>query len=487
MSDQILNSPSPRPTSGSPQRRSWLAPGLAGQFLAFTVGFVLLAQVLIFPVSLASLREVWLATRAGAAELVALLKRDEPDWQGRGEFRAGLLAYQNILAVRGISNGHQTSVMEPDVTLSAPTLRVDLDNGPALFLVPAVLTNLFAPEGRLLVLRFRPELTTFDEMEVVMDEDALRAAFWESSGGIIANTFFTSALVGAFVYLVAFFLVVRPMQAIAVAISQFSASPEVSSINIPRGQSAETRRIAHALQIMQQAISSALRQKKRLADMGEAVAKICHDLRNSLSVVQVLSDGLSGSSDPKVQSGAPRLERAIERAITLAESTLRYGRAETPLPRLTPVQIKQAVTEAFAEALAAYPATGWSVDGDVTVTASADGDHLHRIITNLVRNSAKAAEYATTRSQPARVTASIGVDGNRIRLVIADNGPGVPASAIDTLFRPFAKGYSDGGSGLGLAIARELARGMGGDLELGASTPDGASFVLYLRRATAPA
>lgn len=231
---------------------------------------------------------------------------------------------------------------------------------------------------------------------------------------------------------------------------------------------------------MHKTVSGAFRQRKRLADLGEAVAKINHDLRNSLSAAEILSEGLAHSNDPRVREAAPMLERAIERSITLAESTLRYGRAETPLPRLESVILRDVVAEAMVEGLIAWPKVGSSIDIPEDLRVSADGDHLHRIITNVSRNAAKAITDNADASAPGRVSARAVQRGQAVLLEISDNGPGIAASVLADLFQPFAKASSDGGSGLGLAIARELARGMGGDLELSDSSPRGAVFTLRL-------
>jgi hypothetical protein len=62
------------------------------------------------------------------------------------------------------------------------------------------------------------------------------------------------------------------------------------------------------------------------------VAKINHDLRNMLTAAQIASDRLSASGDPAVAQAMPRLERALERAVSLAQNTLAYGRSEEPPP-----------------------------------------------------------------------------------------------------------------------------------------------------------
>ena len=89
-----------------------------------------------------------------------------------------------------------------------------------------------------------------------------------------------------------------------------------------------------ALQSMQTQLTGALRQKERLAQLGGAVAKISHDLRNILTTAQLFADRIEGSADPVVARSAPKLVNSISRAVRLCESTLAFGKAEEPPPQL---------------------------------------------------------------------------------------------------------------------------------------------------------
>jgi signal transduction histidine kinase len=147
------------------------------------------------------------------------------------------------------------------------------------------------------------------------------------------------------------------------------------------------------------------------------------------------------------------------------------------------MDLRPAVEEAVAEGLAGSPGivSRIACDGDLRVVA--DPDHVHRILTNLVRNSARAIAKRVNPSDDGLLVANVHAAGADVILEITDNGPGIPRTVMNKLFQPFAKSGSDGGAGLGLAIARELARGMGGELELQRSDPSGAAFVLRLRNA----
>jgi hypothetical protein len=95
----------------------------------------------------------------------------------------------------------------------------------------------------------------------------------------------------------------------------------------------------NALQSMQTQLTGALRQRERLAQLGEAVAKISHDLRNILSVTTLMADRLEGSADPAVQRATPKILASLTRAVNLTEATLAFGRAEEPSPKLERVRL----------------------------------------------------------------------------------------------------------------------------------------------------
>lgn len=456
--------------------------GVAGQLLLYTVGLVLLIVVLLFPLLISERRNEWLAGRVNVAELIAAAAQSSPEHRASNEFSRIARDRLFILSIVANIKDRRETILAPSQPITGTPVRMDWPGDQSLWF-PNTVAHFTAQEDRHLRLAFNPELTPYDEMEVTVSEATLREALIAQSGEIILNALLFAVLAGAIVYVTVYRLIVRPMQGIADSVTRFSEAPEATQIKLPYGQSDEIRRVTVALETMQKTVSQALRQRKRLADLGEAVAKISHDLRNSLSAAQVLSDGLADSNDPLVRDAAPRLERAIQRSITLAEATLKYGRSETPLPNLRSEPFKSAIDEAMAEGVAGWPGVTVRVTCDENLAVMADSDHLHRIITNLVRNAAKAITSRPGGYDAGLITAeaSRSASGDTVVLVISDNGPGIPKSVIAKLFQPFSKAGSDGGTGLGLAIARELARGMGGELSMIASGPDGTSFSLSLR------
>jgi signal transduction histidine kinase len=211
------------------------------------------------------------------------------------------------------------------------------------------------------------------------------------------------------------------------------------------------------------------------------VAKINHDLRNLLTSAQMASDRLADSADPRVAKALPRLERALDRAVRLAQDVLDYGKSEEPAPQPRVVALAPAAETAADDAGLSAQATPLILDAPEGLELRADPDQLHRILNNLFRNAREAIEADRNEDRPpgwVRLTARA-EDGQAL-IEIADNGPGVPERARAKLFQPFVGSGRAGGTGLGLAIARDLARAHGGELELVRTGPEGAAFGLRL-------
>jgi signal transduction histidine kinase len=113
----------------------------------------------------------------------------------------------------------------------------------------------------------------------------------------------------------------------------------------------------------------------------------------------------------------------------------------------------------------------------------ADPDRVRQILLNLVMNAVKYAPVAG-----GKIILSSTMTAHVVAVHVADDGPGIPADKLGTIFDPFvqlASGLSDrrGGVGLGLAISRDLARAMHGELSVESTVGVGSRFTLRLPRA----
>jgi signal transduction histidine kinase len=463
------------------QQSSFLS-GLRGRLLVLTAVFVLFAELLIYPVLAGIYRNNWLEQRGQAAQIAALAVEAAPDGRVGDELSRELLTQAQVVSVAVQGEDFRELILAPSIEISGELITIDLRKQAGLSGIAGAFEHMLAPGGRFLRIVLTPSMTRDAEMEVVVPEAALKAGLIGFSRTLLIVSVIISAVVGALVYFAIYRLVVRPMQGLTRSIVRFAEAPEGAEPEfktIPGGAE-EMQRATSALQAMQKTVSAAFRQRKRLADLGEAVAKINHDLRNSLAAAQIVSEGLAQSDDPRVKRAAPRLERAIERAISLAEATLRYGRAEPAKSNVQAVNIIPAIEEASAEGLAGWPDVEWTLDAPGALTATADADHVHRIVANLVRNAARAIAEQPGRSAPGQIKARAFRENGSVVVEISDNGPGISNAVMGRLFQPFSGSASRDGAGLGLAIARELARGMNGELELANTGPGGAVFSLRM-------
>jgi signal transduction histidine kinase len=274
------------------------------------------------------------------------------------------------------------------------------------------------------------------------------------------------------------FHIVRPMQRLSAKIVAFSTAPEdAGSIIVPSGRRDEIGVAEERLADMQRSLREMLAQRRHLADLGLAVSKINHDLRNILASAQLFSDRLGSVEDPLVKRFAPKVIRSIDRAITYTRTVLAYGQASEEPPRRQLLSLCRLVDDvADVLALPGHDLVTW--ENRVTSDIEIDGDpeQLFRALMNLCRNAVEAV----TETDDSAVIRRVWVEGERHGSVtsarICDTGPGVPAQTRSKLFQPFLGSVRPGGTGLGLAIAAEIVRAHGGEIRLVERPGAGAVF-----------
>jgi signal transduction histidine kinase len=447
---------------------------LSIRLLAVTIGVILLVELLIFIPSAVNFRDRWIDERVQAARIATLALDASSEQAVSDELSAELLANAEVLAVSELRPDLRRLILSSPQDPDAEMHWVDRTNEPWFTRAGHMFSLLLLSQDAILSVS---DISNDPEarIEVVIAEMPLAMEVADFSRRILVLSLLISITAGTFVYLVLVAMVVRPMRVVTASIINFHKDP--GAARSPRATSTRKDQIGraqNALADMEKEVSDAFRQRQRLAELGEAVAKINHDLRNSLAAAQLVSEGLARSEDPRVQRAAPRLERVLERAINLTEDTLQYGKAKPPEPKMEMANLHDTVSEAAREAMSAYPALKLTIALSKNAKANIDTDHLHRVIVNLVRNAAQA----TAKARPEGGEISIDLDGNS--LLCRDNGPGMPENARDNVFTPFAGSNSKGGTGLGLAIARELMQAMGGDVSLEKTGPDGTVFRISL-------
>ncbi|TCO71546.1 sensor histidine kinase [Rhodovulum euryhalinum] len=451
---------------------------LSGRFLMLTILFVMLAEVLIFVPSVARFREDYLLSRLERAQIasLALLATDqmiEPDLEAE------------LLENAGVYNVALRRDQARELVLSSPIPEpvhqsFDLRNAGPADLIADALRQFFDPVPRVIRVIGEPVRDAGLLIEVTMGTEGLRAAMIDYGVRILLLSAVISVLTALLLFLAVRRLLVTPIKRVVRAMQLYAAAPEdTRRIISPTARVRELNEAETALQKMQNDLTGALRQKERLAQLGSAVAKISHDLRNILTTAQLFADRMEASEDPAVKRAAPKIVGAISRAVHLCESTLAFGRAQEPPPRLERVRLAAIVNDVVdAERLAAGDCDiSFSEDVPAGLTLRADPEQLHRVLTNLIRNARQAIAAAAT---PGEIGIRADEDEAAWMIHVTDTGPGLPPKAREHLFQPFQGGTRKGGTGLGLAISVELVRGHGGTLTLRRTDETGTDFEIRL-------
>jgi len=446
---------------------------LSARLLALTVLFVMLAEVLIYAPSIGRYRKAWLEERLDDAHLAILALEATPDGMVDAALQSRLLAHAGTSGIYLYRSDGTSLMLGPDMPQPAAAVYDLRETGFFGFIADAFKTLAGGDGRRLIKVVGRSSHDGRPVIEVLVPEAPLREDMIGYSGRILALSLVISVITAALVYASLHRLLVRPMRRLTEAMLAFREAPEDARRTIEPGERLdEVGTAERALSEMQRDLRAALTQKARLAALGSAVAKISHDLRAILSSAMVVSERLEASADPEVRRLAPTVVKSVDRAVELCSHTLRYVREGSPTVRLGPVALAGVIDEAAAAVQSEFPNTVWrcAVPPDLSVVA--DRDLLFRILANLGRNAAEAG------AATLRIEAVPGPD--RLELLIADDGTGLPPVARQNLFRPFAGSARPGGAGLGLAIARELAAAQGGGLDLDGSGPGGTTFRLAL-------
>jgi signal transduction histidine kinase len=456
-----------------------LINSLSGRFLVLTIIFVMLAEVLIFVPSIARFREEFLNTRLERAQIASLVLLADADVTPHLQ--------DELLRNAGVYNVVLRRDEARQLVLSSPVPQpvaatFDLRDAPALTLIRDALTRLAEPAPQVIRVIGQPVRMGGLLIEITLDSDDLRSAMIDYGLRILWLSLVISVITALLLFWAVQCFIVRPIKRVVGNMQAYAAAPEdVREVIEPSAAIRDLREAEETLQSLQTQLTGALRQKEHLAQLGGAVAKVSHDLRNILTSAQLFTDRLELSEDPRVQRMAPKLVNSLTRAVHLCEATLAYGKAEEPGPTLAQVRLAEVVDDVFdSERLSAQEMQVTFENGvPGGMMLRADAEQLHRVIANLVRNARQAI---VNTGAAGAITVSADEDARGWIIRVRDTGPGLPPKAREHLFKPFQGGATKGGTGLGLSIAAELVRGHGGDLSLEQSDARGTVFRIKLPR-----
>ena len=364
---------------------------LSTKLLLLTIIFVFVAELVVLVPSVSNFRLNWFAERIETAYLVSLALDGSNQEMIAEDIALNIFETANILGVTVQKGSKKVLVLAPDINPHGPqTLQTtDLNNQSIGEIVYAPWAALFSSGNDYIRVMGTPRHASSGMADLLVSEQALRTDMIVYLRNIFILSLFISVLTAALVYWALARMIVRPVRILTENMTVFESDPEnIGNILIPSTRTDEVGTAEQTLARMELRTQSLLHERRRLAGLGAGIAKISHDLRNILSSVQLMSDRLRRSDDPRVKELSPRLVSALDRAIALSRDTLAFGRMEASVLVKEQTNLYEMTNDVFDNAAA----FGISFENDVIdgFMVHADKTHLYRAIFNLVKNSVDA-------------------------------------------------------------------------------------------------
>ncbi|HBO43906.1 MAG TPA: histidine kinase [Planctomycetaceae bacterium] len=259
--------------------------------------------------------------------------------------------------------------------------------------------------------------------------------------------------------------------------------------------------IAHqaALAVEDTRYYSAMVQAERLAAIGQTVAALSHHIKNILQGIRggsyLIEMGLSDQDPSVVQRGWKIVERNQNKISSLVMDMLTFSKERRP--ERIPADLNQVVGEVIELMQARAEELGVELSWTPSPRMEQfvfDPEMIHRAVLNVVTNALDAA--AESLGEPEEAKADEGPSKRResrprvevvgewedstdlLRVVVRDNGPGIPPDVMKNLFSPFVSSKGARGTGLGLPVSQKILAEHGGEIHVASAADVGTTFSL---------
>jgi two-component system nitrogen regulation sensor histidine kinase NtrY len=220
---------------------------------------------------------------------------------------------------------------------------------------------------------------------------------------------------------------------------------------------------------------------QKVAAWREVARRLAHEIKNPLTPIQLSAERmrrhLSGAPEPTralVEECTGTIVEEVESLKALVDEFSQFARM--PAPRTVSADLHELLSDVLSLYQGIFP--GVEIRrrfAESLPRVSIDAEQIRRVMINLLDNAIEAMEQRGT----IEIETQHDPSNNLVRVIVADDGPGIPASERDKLFLPY---YSTKrrGSGLGLAIVRRIVAEHGGSIDLTDNTPRGTRFAVEL-------
>jgi signal transduction histidine kinase/pSer/pThr/pTyr-binding forkhead associated (FHA) protein len=238
-----------------------------------------------------------------------------------------------------------------------------------------------------------------------------------------------------------------------------------------------------ALAVEETRYHQAMVQAERLAAIGQTIAALSHHIKNILqglrSGSEILKMGLGEKDDTMLQQGWRIVEKNQGKIYELVMDMLSYSKEREPAIEET--DLNQVVRDVLELMAGRAKELGVKLESRLETglpLVQMDPEGFHRALLNIVGNAFDAVEER--KSPHVAVVSKRDPDSGWVRVLVLDNGTGIPPEKQGDIFKPFVSSKGAKGTGLGLAVSRKILREHGGDILVQSQSGKGSTFILRL-------
>ena len=226
---------------------------------------------------------------------------------------------------------------------------------------------------------------------------------------------------------------------------------------------------------------SAMVQSERLAAVGQTIATLSHHIKNILQGIRggsyLVEMGLDNEDTAVLRKGWDIVTRNQNKISSLVMDMLSFSKEREPDPVASDLValVTDIVETVQQRADEAGTAIRWSPPDDLPWLIF-DPEGISRAVLNVVSNALDAVENRPDPFVEIRVVADL--EAKLVRIVVSDNGQGMDAETLATVFNLFVSTKGSRGTGLGLTVSRKILREHGGDIQATSAPGEGSTFTL---------
>ena len=217
-------------------------------------------------------------------------------------------------------------------------------------------------------------------------------------------------------------------------------------------------------------------QRDRLELLNQMVR---HDIRNDLQIISSYAELLRARVDETNQEYVDRILNSARTAVELTRTARDLSGTMLQTDTSTEaVPLRSVLQSQVDEIRTTYTDALVTIDGSIPSATVLADDMLSSVFRNVIKNAIQHND-----KEVARVTVSVSVRDDQVRISVADNGPGIPDSQKDEIFGKGEKGLESEGTGIGLYLVNTLVERYGGNVQVHDNEPDGTVVTITLQRA----